>query len=342
MLMVILGAGASYDSSQEYRPVENWRVDEWWRPPLAKDLFLDRHHQLGTIITTYPKLSPILPLLREPPKGKSVEEFLEALQGESKDYSERLRQLLSVRYYIRDLLWQTTNQWIARTNGITNYAPLLDQILRRHKSDDPVCLVTFNYDLLLENALQTFDFKKRQPADHLDSHPIFKVFRLHGSVAWARFVEFPVNPQLSPAGLIDSASSLKLSNEYALWTFGPTENGRLIVPAIAIPVQTKTEETFECPPQHLERLKELTKSVTKILIIGWQAREAHFLNMLRTRLPLLEHIMVVTANAHDATKVLTYFKGQLGHVASKATTNVVNAGFTDFVLNEEGDEFFKA
>jgi len=149
--------------------VENWRVDEWWRPPLAKDLFLDRHHQLGTIITTYPKLSPILPLLREPPKGKSVEEFLEALQGESKDYSERLRQLLSVRYYIRDLLWQTTNQWIARTNGITNYAPLLDQILRRHKSDDPVCLVTFNYDLLLENALQTFDFKKRQPADHLDS-----------------------------------------------------------------------------------------------------------------------------------------------------------------------------
>ena len=78
------------------------------------------------------------------------------------------------------------------------------------------------------------------------------------------------------------------------------------------------------------------------MIIGWQAREAHFLNMLRTRLPLLEHIMVVTANAHDATKVLTYFKGQLGHVASKATTNVVNAGFTDFVLNEEGDEFFKA
>src|SRR5579862_4982730 len=87
MLMVIFGAGASYDSAQAYRPAspgggsQNFGVsaqlatdEEPWRPPLAKDLFQDRHHQTGFIVNRYPKLTHILPYLREPSNGRSVEE----------------------------------------------------------------------------------------------------------------------------------------------------------------------------------------------------------------------------------------------------------------------------
>jgi hypothetical protein len=62
--------------------------------------------------------------------------------------------------------------------------------------------------------------------------------------------------------------------------------------------------TFEWPPHHRAYLEELLPSVTKILIIGWQAKEAHFLQMLRERLPMggrrVAHILVVGKNSADA------------------------------------------
>src|SRR6266403_1429867 len=167
MLMVILGAGASFDSSQAYRPVnvavggqQSFAIsaprpdDEGpWRPPLAKDLFLDRHHALGSIVASYPKLSHILPYLREPSNGRSVEQILESLQEEGKDNPESQREFASVRYYLCELLDEVTKGWLAKTNRVTNYAPLVRDILRFNRSSESVCLVTFNYDLLLEHAL---------------------------------------------------------------------------------------------------------------------------------------------------------------------------------------------
>jgi len=90
--MVIFGAGASYDSAQAYRPIypgggsQNFGLPAQppndggpWRPPLAKDLFRDQNHVFGHVVQRYPKLSHILPYLREPSNGRSVEEILESL-----------------------------------------------------------------------------------------------------------------------------------------------------------------------------------------------------------------------------------------------------------------------
>jgi hypothetical protein len=202
MLMVIFGAGASYDSAQAIRLTppqagkQSWTPvpipsDEPWRPPLANELFLDRQRAFGTIAQKYPKLTHILPFLRERLGGKGVEEVLESLLAEGEGYPERQREFASVRYYLCDLLTELTKQWYVRTNGATNYAPLVGDILRFNGSDTPVCLVTFNYDLLLERALYTFGFKDRPPNDQLDSHPILKLFKLHGSVDWAKIVDVP-------------------------------------------------------------------------------------------------------------------------------------------------------
>src|SRR6266852_4410000 len=360
MLMVVLGAGASYDSSQAYRPVYPGgggyasfastapRPDDEgpWRPPLAKDLFLDRHHALGGIVTNYPKLSHILPYLREPSNSRSVEEILESLQEEGKDNPESQREFASVRYYLCELLDEVTKGWLAKTNRVTNYAPLLRDILRFNRSSEPVCLVTFNYDLLLEHALYTFDFKARPPEEHLDSHSILKLFKLHGSVNWSRLVNGQHGNRLQPQHLIEQADKIKVSDTFVL--ANATEVNDMfkfeepIFPAIAIPVQTKSEQYFECPRSHLTYLGQMLDNITKILIIGWQAQEAHFLQMLKPKLPLLRQVMVVGANKEDAEKILPHFLKEIGKHILPQNRYVGQGGFTHFIVTQEGGDFFRA
>src|SRR6266480_5663538 len=155
MLMVIFGAGASYDSARAFPPPGPRATiqvgtqstpsedDEGaaWRPPLASELFRDAKQRFGEIVARYPRLHPILDRLREPQGGRSLEQELQFLQDEASGYPERKRQLFSVRYYLHDLLSEVTKYWLGRTR-FTNYAPLIDKIMRLRTGDDPVCLVT--------------------------------------------------------------------------------------------------------------------------------------------------------------------------------------------------------
>lgn len=361
MLMVIFGAGASFDSAPAYRPVyppegsglQNFAVaapprDDGgpWRPPLAKDLFLDHHRVLGDIVAKYPKLTHILPYLREPSNGRSVEQRLEALLEEGRDNPESQREFASVRFYLCELLLKVSDEWRSQTNGVTNYAPLVKDILRFNNPVEPVCLVTFNFDLLLERALYTFDFKRSEPAEHLNSHSILKLFKLHGSVDWSRFIDLPVGTQLHTQRLIEQADSIRLTDEFVLANATDPRQmykfGRPIFPAIAIPVQTKTEQNFECPVTHRTYLAGILPKVTKILIIGWQAKEAHFLDMLRSNVPNLRHVMVVGQNASDARATLDYFVEQIGTHIPRNFAFVGQGGFTNFIVNQEGHKFLKA
>jgi hypothetical protein len=205
MLMVILGAGASYDSARAFPPPEprwggsnqNFSAQppapddaEAWRPPLASELFRDSKQRFGDIVQRYPTLHPVLLRLREPLDGRSLEEELQLLKDEANGYPQRKRQLFSIRYYLRDLLFEVTNNWRQRTR-FTNYAVLIDQIMQFHKGDESVCLVTFNYDILLDQALVSFNYKPQAIEGHFDAHPVLKLFRPHGSVNWARYVDLP-------------------------------------------------------------------------------------------------------------------------------------------------------
>jgi hypothetical protein len=167
MLMVIFGAGASYDSAQAFRlpspqaaqqhygsEVPTSDHKELWRPPLATELFLDSNGAFRDIVQKYRKLLPILPHLRQPSNGRSVEQELESWQTEASADPERKRQLFSVRYYLHDLLLKVSEEWLKRTGGVTNYVTLLDQIRHLNTAGEPVCLVTFNYDLVLARIIR--------------------------------------------------------------------------------------------------------------------------------------------------------------------------------------------
>jgi hypothetical protein len=365
MLMVIFGAGASYDSSPDFPPPQPQAVQqnfgprpaspnprEFWRPPLATQLFLDTNGAFGEIANpNYRKLLPILPRLRQPVTG-SVEQEIEVLLTEANAQvsgdPERKRQLFAVRYYLHDLLQRVTDEWLRHTSGVTNYVTLLDQIRRANKADEPVCLVTFNYDLLLDRALLSFDYKTTDPENESLAHPIFKLLKPHGSVDWVRYVDVAPKTRLGIEQIIEQANTIKLTNTYIRATDPTSIHSfeRPIVPAIAVPVQTKTENFFEWPQSHRATLEQHLPSVTKILIIGWQAKEAHFLETLRDKLPRagrqVTHILVVGKDADDSKAILHRFAAELGQSGYNTNHRYTDGGFSRFVANREGEAFLRA
>jgi hypothetical protein len=125
MLLVIFGAGASYDSIPS-RPPDHF-VGLESRPPLADELFADRPFFVGAM-KDFPKCQPIIPYLQQRKPNQTVEHVLEGLQVESIKRPERARQLAAVKWYLHFMLWECERQWDEVAKGITNYKTLLDQI----------------------------------------------------------------------------------------------------------------------------------------------------------------------------------------------------------------------
>ena len=288
MLLVIFGAGASYDSLPFLAPAIDAREEEKFRPPLAKDLFGPRQHFLNAM-RNFQKMRPIIPLLAQPPGGSSVEKVLQDLQDEATDYPERHCQLAAVRYYLQLVLWECDSRWNDLSQGVSNYTTLLDQIRRWKKPQEQVCLVTFNYDRLLERAMTSVGMTINSISDYV-THDVFKVIKLHGSVHWARQVDSTVsnlrerNSWDIANELIERVRELKISDRYRLVSEHPTAKTDEVVlfPALAIPMESKRD--FECPVEHVEALKIFLPKVSKILVIGWRAKEEPFLQMLTRHL----------------------------------------------------------
>jgi len=335
--MVVLGAGASYDSAPSFRPLLK-RVDRF-RPPLANELF-DKRDDFALIAQRYSRVLPIIPLLQDL-KGRSVEEILEQLQTESAGYIDGQRHLAAVRYYIRDVLTLCTNNWVQVNKGVTNYRSLIDQIERQQKREEYLPLVTFNYDALLENALYDHGFSTKSLEDYLQSHRRYKLFKLHGSITWARAVEGLGARSATRHDLIELGASLRLSKHFKLYDadLQDMQNGVPLFPAIAIPLQSK--DTFECPSEHVEWLRKLIPQVTKILFIGWRAGEAHFLRMLKEGLQKLDAIMVITGDPVEAQNLVNLLKAEFGDAAAACQGFAAGGGFSDFITGRQGDPFLK-
>lgn len=69
---------------------------------------------------------------------------------------------------------------------------------RTYIPKEPVCLVTFNSDTLLEEALRQFGLPIASIEDYTRRHPFYRIFKLHGSIDWAREVETNADIELGP------------------------------------------------------------------------------------------------------------------------------------------------
>ncbi len=340
MLMVIFGAGASWDSYERLPPPN---VNEY-RLPLAKGLFDSR---FGDEYRLFPKCGPLIQRLQRP--NINVESVLETFQSEANLYPHRRTQLTSVRYYLNYMLSRCQSGWTdSVTKGVTNYQTMLDQIAVQRVAGEKVCLVTFNYDTLLEEAI----------TDALDGVPLntisdyvasdYKVIKLHGSINWAHPIRnFKAQRSSSQdliSDIIASAGALDVdSGSYETVSKDPFQRSPLrpLYPALAIPVQNKQE--YECPREHRSVLEQCLPQVTKLLIIGWRANENLFLDTLdREAVPKKARIMVVSGSEKGADEVIGRMMARWG--VTGINTDIVPAteGFSNFIFSSEWENFLKA
>jgi len=342
MLLVILGAGASYDSAPSRPPNDGNYSNLPNRPPLANELFGDRPY-FGEVMNKYPRCLSIIPRLRHISEQSSVEVELQKLQAEATAYSERYCQLAAIRYYLQDILWDCGGRWMTETHHVSNYLTLVDDIKRWKKPGDRVCFVTFNYDNLLDLALRRTGY----PFTELSAYTArdLMLVKLHGSVNWARMVRTPfdenaqVNRVELATRLIDQYPILDISRDFVLiGEYPPSPRiKKPVFPALAIPVEEKLD--FECPAEHVEALKSFLPNVTKILVIGWRATEKPFLEILKSGLGGRNPDITIVNGLSDNSQVAA---NNLQKVGITGKFRILNEGFTDFIRRDSGRVFLSS
>ena len=83
------------------------------------------------------------------------------------------------------MLRECQKRWDATGAGVTSYKSLLDTIRHHRKPEGRVCLVTFNYDTMLEDALSEMRVQLSSEMSSYIADDVCKVFKVHGSVNWA-------------------------------------------------------------------------------------------------------------------------------------------------------------
>lgn len=361
--MVIFGACASFDSSPTYTlgavppgATSGDAHNAYHRPPLAKELFANRPLFIRAI-DWFPQCKTIVSRLRTPAVvsgERSIEALLQEIEEEAKTYRRGSQEIAAVRCCLQRAIAECQDGWRLATRGITNYLTLLREIERTHKVAEPVCLVTFNYDTLLEDALESLGYKIERMEDSTDRLTPFRVFKLHGSVNWAQVVENKIPANLNPHAplsilghLIEHAAELHISNEFVLCnpaTMGVAD-GRPVFPAIAIPVEKK--DKFACPQALIDRLVDDLPAVSKILVIGWRATEAHFLGLLKQTLRPGVQVHIVAGRPQvagmgnpqgEATRV-NICRALLNNPPQSPT--IEPGGFTDFLDCDSARSFLE-
>jgi hypothetical protein len=349
LLLVIFGAGASYDSAAHAWPREATPRHLVhllpYRPPLADQLFESRL-LFDSIMTRYPQCHGVVPGLRKRADSRSVEAALTELESQSGEYPERRTQLAALRYYLRDLLWECQAGWAQLTGGVTNYKALLDHVERWRRRYEAVTLVTFNYDTLLEDALPAAAKPILDINDYVARTPTYVTLKLHGSVNWVRPIE-----QSLPDHMLDVAAREWICANISKVTYDPrvrvlqSPQVRLpeaskpgTFPAIAVPLQRKAN--FECPPTHVRWLEQRIPETTKVLIIGWRAQDPALLELMANMIDKPGLQGLIAAGKEQDAKVIR--QTLLQHRVAAGSFGLAAGGFSDLVTGSLLDEFLSA
>jgi hypothetical protein len=359
-LLVIFGAGASYDSINPAtfitNPNERNIYSPYYRPPLASQLFEDRPN-FNDILKLYPYFNGRVPDLRRKVAagagGFNVEHELERIKAEAEQYPPAIVELAAMRFYLRRVLWDCGITWHERAAGATNYAELLSRIERwRLPRKERVVLVTFNYDLMLDLAAAAYPVAlKVGGMDDYIGRDEYKLIKPHGSVNWGQLVDHHPERSLSDEDVtrlvIERAGELRVADAYTITGLSVSVARDLYFPAIAIPVENKSD--FACPRSHLDALvrsltdwkgrRDQVDDMRHILVIGWRASENQFLELLRG---YLEHKRVLVVAQSQVAAEQTAVNLAKAGVERGSVSCSDKAGFSEFLATEELEGFLHA
>jgi hypothetical protein len=350
MLLVVFGAGASYDSAERLRPDRNHPERDQGRPPLADQLFSDRA-DLCEHLSHYPQVLPLATRLGAASADRNLEAMLAQFQEEALLYSNRHSELAAVRYYLQIVLWSCTHTWLRARSGVTNYLALLDRVLSWQSRESKAALYcTFNYDTLFEYAASYYLSNGEMPFQNAYSQisdyvgdTRFPLVKLHGSIDWGFAVESELQSVTGPPQgvwrvaheIIRRFGEVKLGAEIHKVSDRPPPlvDGRAFVPALAIP--TTNKNGFVCPPEHVAYLAARLPRVTRLLVVGWRAMETTFVAMMQAHLPQSAQVLVACGEEEDGKATLR----RLEAAGVGGEGLVFTGGFSDLVLSDVLDAF---
>lgn len=344
MLMFVFGAGASFDSDPEVRPGGSAPVDgDDFRPPLAAGLFAPNNEVGKAAISEFPRAGSLLMRLRQATRrGEDIEEALETIAANADAYPGSAAQLLAFRAYLARLLDIVPSRWVDECQGLTNYVPALEQADRWNKALNPraqvpVACVTFNYDTILERAVQSVFGYSLDSMESYTDHPDIHVLKPHGSVTWRQSATWnqPANHwMVGSQGLtkaIREAESLDWHGDFRYQTSDDYQDNqdatKVWLPALSIPIRHKA--TFTMPKAHEETLRSDLGKVTTLIAVGWRARERHFLRLLEDSLSSKPVRLVAVAENDESAQETVDNLWETGRFDQFAISGVGFSGFTE-------------
>lgn len=344
MLMVILGAGASYDS--QLMDSFGYSISM----PMVNKLFsltelssMD-HSLINETLPLYPAVKPLLLEMENLIKTKttlSAEEHLGNLQERSDGDEVLQRQLMAMRYFIRDIVSKCSKKITTKTGGTTAYSHLVSMLHNwSYANKQKVVVVNFNYDELFEDAVRDMGsfWKTANIDDYLNAHD-FSVYKLHGSVDWFHWIKqangeiVSGNDNFFANRAIYQAPSIELSNNDIHYEKEEIPEGYYRIPALALPVTNKY--SFSCPDHVIDDFKSKIPETQKILIIGWRGVEEHFKSLLKEIKSPVE-LMVVSSSEDEAQEIHHRLGSYFDTIGNKMTPG---AGFRNSLSDDSIKEF---
>jgi hypothetical protein len=348
MLMVIFGAGASYDS---IRGAPDRIEPDFYRPPLAKDLFAGRRN-FGRVLMKFDEAAGLVMELERSmasPDGVILEQELERFQKEAEtSYPPRQRQLTAIRFYFQRILWDCSIEWRAFNYGKTNYVDFFTRIDKwRYANGERLALVTFNYDTLADSAFSSVFNRPLRVVNDYVSDDTLSLFKVHGSVNWGRIVRGWEPVRLHPMtrdwaedelrkDLVHLSQELNITDEFVVLDedLTPVVKECPVYPAVAIPFTTKA--AFECPAFHLRELSRAITEVDRIIVVGWRGNEKHFLSRLEDLPGMAPRVQMVSGDRSGCAET----SGNLESAGLAAEDmELVEGGFSNYLQTSDLEDF---
>jgi hypothetical protein len=270
---------------------------------------------------------------------------------------ERKRQMLAMRFFLRDLFAACTDYMCSPelAGGITNHVTLLNRLLDWcSPGNRSVVFISFNYDFILERAMEaSWGFDPLDLSNYL-THDRIQLLKPHGSVLWNWRVSNPGREfgggdwrVFGEASIQEALASPVAETDIHCQAFRPIDGLQVplpisfMVPALALPTDNKS---FVWPQSQENHLKSLQGTVNRVLTIGWRGLEPHFLPLLT---PLVKHyarVLAVTGGEQpeadaDAASTKARLLGAFDHVPAERVMTY-SGGFAGLIAERpEGLEW---
>jgi len=341
-LLVLLGAGASYDCLRGHNDVA---------PPMTDHLAASTH-EANRLLSIYPLARPVVSELRRSVEARedsslglrstSLEESLRLYVARAESVRDAAKHVAAFRFYLRDLLFRTATAISELEGGINNYTRLVADCRNwAHDNHRVLCFVNFNYDPLLEWACGTeFGFNPSDPAAYSQGESTF-IVKPHGSVlwSWVSRIEYQQGTEGLPWTRIVETGDPSVPRGLELrMSQSPIDSvaadgvERPVYPAMAMPTAGAKSFVWPLDQEALFTRRFSNGTFGKILVVGWRASEPHFVPLLARLVPNSAKVLTVTGSAEEDVQEI---RRNLSSIVYPTTGVIKNqSGFSDFMRSE--------